>query len=126
MGQLGDVVFENLKEPTNLNATKSFTYARHPVISGETKLQRTGEEPQSWNLTIRLHASFCNVEEEMDKLYSLANNLEDGEPSPVPFFLGEELVAEVVIESIQEQVKKTFPDGKILEAVLTLQLTEFV
>ncbi len=89
MGQLGDIIFEILKEPLSMTGSKRWTYAEHPIIWEETKLQYTGHEPKEYDLKMRFHASFCDVEEELKSLEEQAQKRgDDGYLEPLPFILG--------------------------------------
>jgi|DewCreStandDraft_2_1066082.scaffolds.fasta_scaffold00320_60 phage protein U len=127
IGQLGDVVFEKLKEPQKITGIKEWRFAEHPIIWEETKLQYTGHEPREFEIEIRFHASFCNVKEELEKLEKMAYNLdEDGFLKPVPFFIGEDFLGEYVILEIHRSYEKLFPNGEYLEVICTVVLREFL
>lgn len=127
-GQLGDIVFEMLKEPVAMRGRKRWTFAQHPIIWEETKLQYTGHEPKEYELSIRFHASFCTVEDEIKNLEAQAEKTgDDGYRVPLPFILASgEVLGEYVIEEIERGYEKMFPDGRILELMADVKLREFV
>lgn len=126
-GQLGDIVFEMLKEPVSMNIDKKYTYAEHQVIRGKTKLQFTGHEPYDLSIKVRFHASFCEVEEESKRLAQMAFKRDsDGYLAPLPFMVGEDIIGEFVITDINREYVKTFPDGRLIELVCDIKLKEFV
>lgn len=127
MGQLGDLVFEMLKEPVGMSMDKKYTYAEHQVIRGKTKLQFTGHEPFNLKIKLRLHASFCEVEEESKKLSAMAfKRGGDDYLEPLPFMIGDDVIGEFVITDINRELVKTFPDGRLLELICDVGLREFV
>lgn len=126
-GQLGLITFHLLKEPTEMSEKATYTYAHHPVIKGKTKLQYTGQEPKQISMKIRLHASFCNVEAQLLLLegsckLTAGNNF----IKALPFFLGSgKFLGNYVITDISKEYVKTFPNGKMLECIVTLTLEEY-
>jgi phage protein U len=148
LAQLGDIVFELLKEPLKWDGEKAWRYAEHPIIWGETKLQYTGHEPRAFNLSIRFHASFCDPEMELQRLEAQAwKRGTDGFRMPLAFILGSgEVLGKYVITEIGREYVKFFPgpirpalrsgveaagpmpdeSGKILEVTVTVALREFV
>jgi len=127
-GQLGDMVFDLLKEPIGIQGNKKWTYAKHPVTWAQTKLQYTGYEPREYKFGIRYHASFCVPEEEIEALEALADNRgENGFREPLPFIVGDgEVLGEFVITQIDRGYVRQFPTGEILELNATVHLTEFL
>lgn len=129
LGQLGDIIFEMLKEPIAMAGFKRWTYAEHPIIWEETKLQYTGHEPLEYSLKIRFHASFCNVKESLAELEAIAQKRgADGYLEPLPFFLGDgTVIGEFVIQEISREYVRFFPtDGRILEVICDVKMKEFV
>lgn len=129
IAQLGDIVFEMLKEPLSMSGSKKWTYAEHPIIWEETKLQYTGHEPKEYSLKIRFHASFCDVEESLRELEGQAQRSgADGYLEPLPFILGSgEVIGEFVIQELSKEYVKFFPlDGRMLEVIADVKMREFV
>lgn len=127
-GQLGLITFRMMKEPTEMSSGQAITFARHPVIRGKTKLQYTGEEPKTYNLKVRLHASFCDVDAELLKIEanSLLSTSGLAYLEALPFFLGSgKFLGNYVITNVARQYVKTFPDGKLLEVIVDLTLEEY-
>lgn len=135
LAQLGEIVFELLKEPVTLSGSKKWQYAEHPVVWEKTKLQYTGFEPREFDMSIRFHASFCDPKEELERLesqtarsFGAEGNIESGEfLETLPFILGDGTVlGEYVITEISQQHVKFFPDGRMLEVMAGLKIREFL
>lgn len=131
LAQLGDIVFELLKEPLKWDGEKAWRYAEHPIIWGETKLQYTGHEPRAFDLSLRFHARFCDPETELQRLEAQAwKRGADGFRTPLALILGSgEVLGKYVITQIDREYVKFFPpprDGKILEVVTKVAIREFV
>lgn len=128
MGQLGSIVFERLKEPHTLSGSKKWTYADHPIIREETKLQYTGHEPREYQFQIRFHASFCDPKVELARLEAAAlTEGGDGLWVPLPFILDSgDVLGKFVILEVKREYVKLFPDGRVLEVIATVSLREFV
>jgi phage protein U len=129
MGQLGSIVFERLKEPLDLIGCKKWTYADHPIIREETKLQYTGHEPREYQFRIRFHASFCDDPKvELARLEAAAQTV-DAQDNLMPIQLildSGDVLGAFVITEIKREYVKLFPDGRVLEVVATVSLREFV
>lgn len=128
MGQLGSIVFERLKEPTALAGAKKWTYAEHPIIREETKLQYTGHEPRDYEMSIRFHASFCDPDREIGRLEAAAQTEDaNGLLAPIPLILDSgHVLGKFVIQEVKREYVKLFPDGKTLELTAKVALREFV
>lgn len=133
MGQLGSIVFEHYKEPHSLCGSKKWTYADHPIIREETKLQYTGHEPREYQFQIRFHASFCDPKRELARLEAAAQTEDaQGYLMPITFFLNSangkdsDVLGKFVILEVKRDYVKLFPDGHVLEVVATVSLREFV
>jgi len=128
MGQLGSILFERLKEPLDLTGSKKWTYAEHPIIREETKLQYTGHEPRDYQFRIRFHAQFCDPKRELARLEAAALTEDsNGYWVPLPFILDSgDVLGKYVITEVKRDYQKLFPDGRILEVVATVTLREFV
>jgi phage protein U len=128
MGQLGPIIFERLKEPHALSGSKKWTYAEHPIIREETKLQYTGHEPREYELKIRFHASFCDPRVELKRLEAAA--LTEGADEfwePLPFILDNgDVLGRYVIQEVARDYVKLFPDGELLQVDCSVKLREFV
>jgi phage protein U len=135
MGQLDNIIFEMLKEPITVDGTRNYTYAEHPIVAnkgseeyaGYTKLQFTGVEPAEYNLNMRVHAMFCDPEEEIKKLRAAALKRQDGLRIPLVFILGDGTVrGDFVIVTLRENITKMYPrEGRILEAEIDVTLREY-
>lgn len=126
-GQLGLITFHLLKEPTDMSEKQQYSYARHAVIKGKTKLQYTGQEPKQIQIKVKLHASFCDVEAQLLLLEGSAKITSSNFLKALPFFLGNgKFLGNYVITNIDKDYVKTFPNGKIMEMDLTLTLEEYV
>lgn len=74
--QLGNIVFENLLSPTSDIRKSAAVYAEHALIEGKPRLQFTGLALNELNLSIRLHAIFCNPVEQLQLFKDAMNNAE--------------------------------------------------
>lgn len=113
LAQLGDILFELLKEPIAWSGEKSWRYAEHPIIWGETKLQYTGHEPRAFDLSLRFHASFCDPEVELKRLEDQAwKRGADGFREPLTFILGTgEVLGRYVITKVGREYVRFFPSS---------------
>ena len=65
--QLGEIKFELNPSLTSLTETTSYNYAQHERINNKPLLQFLGQNLQQFNISLKLHSSFCNPEEEIRK-----------------------------------------------------------
>ena len=56
---LGDLLFRVLVGWEQFDATRGASYAEHKVIEGKPKLQYTGENLETLNITMRFHMDYC-------------------------------------------------------------------
>jgi len=127
-GQLGLITFRMMKQPTKMSSGQAITFAKHPVIRGKTKLQYTGQEPKTYSLEVRLHASFCDVDAELMKIEANALLSTSGLAymESLPFFLGSgKFLGNYVITNVARTYEETFPDGRLLEVIVALTLEEY-
>lgn len=121
--QLGDIVFEGLKgfEAWSVDGNEA-SYGEHALIDGKPRLQKTGDTLQELTLTFRLHAKFCNPQQELSKL---DKSKTDGEI--LPLLMGDgTYVSDYVIIAAPYTVDYALADGTIVQATVTLSLKEFV
>mgnify|MGYP003815554321 CR=1 FL=1 len=110
-----------------MSEKNTYTYAHHPVIRGKTKIQYTGQDPRQIEIKIKLHASFCNIEEQLLLLEGSALLTSSNFIKALPFFLGNgKFLGNYVITSMSKDYQRSFPNGKIMEIDLTLTLEEYV
>jgi len=66
--QLGSIIFESLKSPNSITSNEGAVYAEHALINSKPRLQPTGAKLKDISLSFKLHASFCNIEAELQAL----------------------------------------------------------
>lgn len=120
--QLGNIIFENSKSFNDYSNRGSATYAEHLLLDGKPRLQRTGNSLQELQLSIRLHASFCNPLEELTALKTAKNN---GEILPLLWGNGN-LEGDFVITELGEQIEDADKQGNVFCYVVDLSLKEYV
>ena len=115
-GIFGDITFQLLKTPSKLSKeTKARLVALTP-IEGKTIHQYTGKESQTIELEILFHNSFCDPEEEAQKLTQLLG-------SPQPLVVGDTLLGTYALEEIKQEIK-TSANGRPISIRMTLKLRE--
>ncbi len=120
--QLGKTQFENLKTPEEYSKRGEAIYAEHALIDGKPKLQRTGSSLEELNISIRLHASFCNPKEELDSLITARN---EGEIMPLLWGNGI-LEGDFVITELEHRTEDADPQGNVFSYFVSLVLKEYV
>lgn len=119
--QLGNIIFKGLKGFGSFSDSRSINLSEHALIEGKPRLQRIGSNLQQLSVSILLHASFCNPENEMD---ALDTAMEDAEV--LPLVLGNGVYAgDFVIESIDRGIDQTDALGNIISQTLSLRLREY-
>ena len=118
--QLGDIKFQALYGPSTLDSSIEATIAEHPLIEGKPRLQRVGTGLETFDLTIKLHVTFCDPATEIAKLRSY---LESGEV--LPFIGGDGTVyGTFVVKSLGRSVRQLSRIGKIVDAEISVSLLE--
>lgn len=119
--QLGDIVFEGLYGFDALTRRREMRYARHELVDGKPRLQRTGAALDTLSVGIRLNSQFMNPEANLRRLAEAQRGAE-----PLTLVLGNGAVAgDFVIESIDEVTEKTDAEGNIVAARVELALLEY-
>ena len=119
--QLGEIKFELNPSLTSLTETTSYNYAQHERINNKPLLQFLGQNLQQFNISLKLHSSFCNPEEEIRKLKDSAN-----QATPLRYIKGNgEYVGVFVISSIESSTEQTSSEGDILSIQVELKLLEY-
>lgn len=121
--QLGSITFKELFGPTSFNYEgDEAVYAEHDVLGSRPRLKKTGDTLQQITMEIKLHGEFCNPTNQLAKLKQAKD---DG--TVLPLFLGNgKYINDYVVISLPYVVNRTFDDGTILEATVTLTLREYV
>ena len=118
--QLGSIPFQGLKGFTQFNESRSTNLAEHSRIEGKPRLQRVGSNLHELSVTVQLHASFCNPEEDFA-------NLDDARETSeiLPLILSNGVyVADYVIASIERNVQQTDAQSNIISMTLSMTLKE--
>ena len=103
---LGELKFEMLLSPVSFSDRREYSFAEHPVVSGRPVVQKIGEACRERSVTFRFHKAFCDPDESIKNLHSLA---EEQEPQMFVLgtgtFGGEYVIAEV--ESVVEMLDRS-------------------
>ncbi len=120
--QLGDdIKFELLSSFNSLTQTNSYNYAKQERINNKPTLQFLGENLQEINIKLYLNISFCEPDEEIQKIKDAAKNA-----TPLNFIKGNgEYIGIFVIEEISKSTEQTSEDGSLLSAQIELRLLEY-
>lgn len=120
--QLGAILFDVAKSFAGISKTSTATYAEHNVIDGKAKLQFTGEGLDELKLQIRLHAAFCNPQQELNALKQAKSN---GEVMSLLWGNGT-VEGDFVITEVSNVFEEQFADGSVICYNLDLSLKEIV
>lgn len=118
--QLGSIAFEGLKGFTQFSESRSTNLVEHARIEGKSRLQRVGSNLHDLTVTVMLHASFCNPEQEFT---ALADACEAAEIMPLVLSNGV-YVSDFVIEQLGREVQHSDPQGNIVSMTVSLTLKE--
>jgi phage protein U len=116
-GSLGDIVFQLVKTPNKLRASKHYRLPVLTPVKGTPFVQYTGDEPQEVELSILFHYSFCNPEGEIEKLKNLKG-------LKLPLVIGSQKWGDFAIEELRVEVRETTKGGELLSAEVSLKLKE--
>lgn len=120
--QLGNYIFERLIGFESLTKSSAEKFAAHDVIEGKPILQHVGAELDEYRITFMLHSRFCVPEDEIKALSGLKSSA-----TVLPFSTGAgDYKGDFVIASMDEDTYRTDADGNIIEAIISLYLTEHV
>lgn len=119
--QLGDIKFELITYFNGINETISYNYAQHERIGNKPLLQYMGKNLQEKNIKLNFHSSFCEPEQELKKLISVADKA-----TPLKFLKGNgEYVGVFVINEIAQTTEQAAPEGDLISVQVELHLQEF-
>ncbi|MEN5083732.1 phage tail protein [Bosea sp. TWI1241] len=107
--------------PVSSKETGKATFARHNVAEGKPVLQDVGEDLSSKTLSFFFDEAFCNPEAEMAKL---AAAMRARRPLAYVAGGGSFSGARFVIESIDQDIKRTTLAGRTVRLESTLTLVE--
>ena len=118
--QLGSIPFQGLKGFTQFSESRSTNLAEHPRIEGKPRLQRVGSNLHELSISMLLHASFCNPEEDYATLDEARETAEI-----LPLVLANGVyVSDYVISSIERSVQQTDAQSNIVSMTLSMTLKE--
>jgi phage protein U len=120
--QLGTIIFDNLKSPSEFEQRSAVVYAEHSLIDGKPRLQRTGSDLERIKISMDLHYSFCDVQGEIDALHDAMNA---GDVLPLITGYGM-YVGDFVIVNMSRELKHATPNGFLIAASVEVSLSEFV
>jgi phage protein U len=120
-GKFGEVTFELLKTPEALNRSSRAKFARISLFGEKEKLHFTGLEPETVELSVKFHSSFCNPLEEVE---TLRKYLQSGESHIL--IVGDYVKGKFVIEGLREESGRTDKRGNPLQILVNLTLKEDV
>jgi phage protein U len=121
--QLGNIVFTGLFSPSTFNVDgDEATYAEFELISGKSRLQKTGDTLQELSFEIKLHAEYCNPTEQINLIKEAK-----GAGTVLPMLMGDgRYINDYVIFSSTYTVDEAFADGTIKQATLSLTIKEYI
>ncbi len=118
--QLGSIVFEGLRSPTEFGGSHAASLAEHARIEGKPRLQKTGNQLQTRNLSLTLHASFCSPESVFASLVEACDA-----STIMPYILGNGIyVGDFVIETLDHDIIHADPIGNVVHMVVSVKLKE--
>jgi phage protein U len=119
--QLGTIIFEGRRGFTSLSSTREANYAEHALIENKPKLQRVGQNLEVIEGVMFFDMSFCDPQEEIDKLES---SREIGEI--MPLIMGDgRFVGEFVIKTLKNTQVYHADNGRTLQAEIGITLLEY-
>lgn len=119
--QIGSIQFKGLLGFQSFETTDNTTYAQYDLINAKPILRPTGNDIEEHDISIRLHASFCNVEA---SIRSLKNSKDSYEI--LPLLLGNgSYVGDFVITEMSISRTQAFADGTVTDATVSLKLREY-
>ena len=119
--QLGNIKFELITYFNGIEETISYNYAEHERIENKSVLQFMGKNLQQEHLKLNFHKNFCNPEEELKKITSVADNAK-----PLKFIKGNgEYVGVFVIEEIEKVTEQASAQGDLMSIQVEIRLREY-
>ena len=121
-GQLGDIVFDGLFGPDKHIRRDSVSLPQHKRINRRPRNQFTGVDLGKLKLSIRLHISFVEVEETIEKIRNHRNSA-----THLKYITGSgNVIGTFLIHKTKEKRLHEDKRGNIVEAELELELVETV
>jgi hypothetical protein len=123
-GQFGDIVFEVLLSPEDMEREMTWAYAEHEIAGGKNKLEATGENLFTARMRIRLHAVMgrwsCDPAADADTFKKMAKQQLWGD-----LFIGNRYLGRYAIGRIGERHNRLAKDGSLMGIDLDLDLIEY-
>lgn len=119
-GTFGEIVFTGLLSPRDFSTSLRAAYARHELIDGKPRLQRTGTDLEEISITFLFHASFCNPQAQLNALERM---LRAGEIAPLTFGDGA-YYGRFVLEEYSTNITQQQANGAIIAAEVSASLVE--
>jgi phage protein U len=121
LATLGNIIFEPPNSFMSLIRDHEISYAEHALIGRKPRLQRTGSGLQKYQFQMKLRPEFTSPEGAMVQIDAAKESSQ-----VLPFVLGNgRYLGNFVIKRSEETLVKTFADGSILEAVISVDLIEY-
>jgi phage protein U len=118
--QLGSIPFQGLKGFTQFSEGRSTNLAEHARIEGKPRLQRIGSNLNELSVTVLLHASFCNPEEDFAQLDDARETSEI-----LPLVLSNGVyVSDYVVASLERTIQQTDAFSNIVSMSVNMTLKE--
>lgn len=118
----GSHEFTLLASPTGADYTRAATYAEHALINNKPRLQFTGLNLTTINLSFYFHSDFCDPTREVAKIQRLMEEHESG----MLVMASGEVKGEFVIRDIKEKVSHADAQGRTISMTVTVDMTECV
>lgn len=119
---LGDIQFELVTYFDGLEVNRATKYARHEVLDGKPRLQRTGDELDEITIELAFHDYYCNPEAELKRLDEARLS-----GRAMPLVWGNGVVeGRFVVEKLRMTAQTADSTGKVTSLSATLSLLEYV
>lgn len=112
-------VFEIFSKIENFEAETEQGYTQQKAIGQKATLVKQGEVLKSFSLPIKLHASYCNPDDIIERL---EEKVVTGEV--FPYFQGEKYIGEYVVNKVHFNLKDQI-NGITIYAEITVDLLEY-
>lgn len=121
--QLGNIIFKGLLSPNSFSAEgDEATYAEYALIGGKPRMAKTGDELEVLTFEIKLHAEFCNPEEQINALKTAKVN-----GTILPLLMGNgKYRGDYVIISNPYTIDQALSDGTVVRATVNLTIKEYI
>lgn len=118
------MIFGSLVLPTvairTLPRRRSWSYAMQDVIEGPPRAQFMAPGTTESTLTLFLHASYCAPKQVLDALVAMA----DAADAYTLQAESGEVLGQYVITSVDDDPKRTLPDGTVIATTVTVALAD--